>query len=164
KAPPGWSGLVAGHEPVVALAMSAANFPQLVRNFHMILQAGDLASMKPQAGRPVPATELRAWAEDVAGRKQFPQALLAIGALRLAPPWAPLFDTGPDPLAQKIRNPNLQIRISKSEPRNPKQIRNPNHRNDPFGFCPSDLFRISRFGFVSDFEIRISRFLRFGFR
>jgi hypothetical protein len=84
KAPPGWSGLVAGHEPVVALAMSAANFPQLVRNFHMILQTTDLAALLPQPGRSVPAPELIAWADDVAGRKEFPKVLLALGALRLA--------------------------------------------------------------------------------
>lgn len=85
KAPPSWSTLVAGHEPVVALAMCAANFPQLVRNFHMILQMTDLTLVKPQAGRPVEAPELTAWADDdVAARKQYPQALVALGTLRLA--------------------------------------------------------------------------------
>jgi hypothetical protein len=84
KAPPCWSSLVAGHEPVVALAMCAASFPQLVRNFHMILQMTDLTLLKPQAGRPVEAPELTAWADDVAARKQYPQVLIALGTLRLA--------------------------------------------------------------------------------
>jgi tetratricopeptide (TPR) repeat protein len=84
KAPPAWPSLVAGHEPVVALAMSAANFPQLVRNFHMILQMTDLTALKPQAGRPIPVPELAVWADDLAARKQFPQMLLALGTLRLA--------------------------------------------------------------------------------
>jgi tetratricopeptide (TPR) repeat protein len=84
KAPPCWSSLVSGHEPVVALAMCAASFPQLVRNFHMILQMTDLTLVKPHAGRPVEAPELMSWADDVADRKQFPQALVALGTLRLA--------------------------------------------------------------------------------
>jgi hypothetical protein len=84
KAPPGWPTLVAGHEPVLALAMSAASFPQLVRNFHMILQTTELTHLRPQLGRATPAPELAAWAEDVAGRKQFPHTLLALGSLRLA--------------------------------------------------------------------------------
>jgi tetratricopeptide (TPR) repeat protein len=84
KAPPQWSSLVAGHEPVVALALCAANFPQLVRNFHMILQNADLTALKPQAGRPVAAPELAGWAEQVADRQQPAQVLLALGALRLA--------------------------------------------------------------------------------
>jgi hypothetical protein len=84
KAPPCWSGLVSGHEPVVALAMCVASFPQLVRNFHMILQMTDLTLVKPQAGRPVEAPELTTWADDLAVRKQFPQVLVALGTLRLA--------------------------------------------------------------------------------
>jgi hypothetical protein len=84
KAPPQWSSLVAGHEPVLALALCAANFPQLVRNFHMILATADLTTLRPQAGRPVPATELVSWAEEVGRRQQLPQMLLALGALRLS--------------------------------------------------------------------------------
>jgi len=96
KAPPGWPSLVAGHEPVLALAMSAGNFPQLVRNFHMILQTTELTKLKPQPGRATLAPELADWANDTAGRKQFPQVLLALGALRLAKQ----FDTA-DAFAQK---------------------------------------------------------------
>jgi hypothetical protein len=84
KAPPHWASLVAGHEPVLGLALSAANFPQLVRNFHMILQTTDLSALKPQAGRPTSAPDLIEWADGVAAHKHFPQALLALGTLRLA--------------------------------------------------------------------------------
>jgi hypothetical protein len=84
KAPPGWPTLVAAHEPVVALALCAGNFPQLVRNFHMILQTADLKSLRPQLGREVALPELTAWVDAVAAGLQFPQMVLALGSLRLA--------------------------------------------------------------------------------
>jgi tetratricopeptide (TPR) repeat protein len=84
RAPPLWPSLVASHEPVVALALCAGNFPQLVRNFHMILQSTDLTSLKPQPGRPIAAPELATWAESVAQRREQPHMLLALGTLRLA--------------------------------------------------------------------------------
>jgi hypothetical protein len=84
KAPPQWSSMVTGHEPVLALALCAANFPQMVRNFHMILQTENLTTLKPQAGRPIPASDLLSWADDIGQRGQMPQLLLALGALRLA--------------------------------------------------------------------------------
>jgi len=84
QAPPHWPNLVASHEPVVALAFAAGNFPQLVRNFHVILHKANLTEMRPKAGRPVEAPALLAWADQVQAKAQFPQALLALGALRLA--------------------------------------------------------------------------------
>jgi tetratricopeptide (TPR) repeat protein len=84
QAPPQWSQLVAAHEPVVSLAFCLGNFPQLVRNFQPLLQAANPAKLRPVAGRPVAAPALLSWAADVASRKQFPQTLLALGALRLA--------------------------------------------------------------------------------
>jgi hypothetical protein len=81
KAPPAWSQLVASHEPVVALALAAGNFPQLVRNFHMILQTTDPGRLRPQPGRPTAGPELIAWAESV---RDMPRTLLALGTLRLA--------------------------------------------------------------------------------
>lgn len=83
-APPQWAHLVANHESIVAVAFSIGNFPQLMRNFHSILSQPDLAEMRPTAGRPVPATELGPWVEEVARKKQYPQMLLGLGALRLA--------------------------------------------------------------------------------
>lgn len=83
-APPHWPQLVAGHEPVVALALCAGNFPQLVRNFHQLVQSANLTALRPSAGRPTPAPQLLAWADEVAKEKRFPAALVALGALRLA--------------------------------------------------------------------------------
>jgi hypothetical protein len=84
KAPPGWATLVAGHEPAVALAFCVGNFPQLVRNFHMILQKANLADLRPQAGRTTVVPGLEDWANETAAKGKYPQVLLALGALRLA--------------------------------------------------------------------------------
>ncbi|MCI0685611.1 MAG: hypothetical protein L0Y71_26230 [Gemmataceae bacterium] len=83
-APPHWAQLVANHEPVVALAWCVGNFPQLVRNFHQILHHGNLTELRPSGGRPVTTPALADWAQKVAAKKSFPEALLAIGATRLA--------------------------------------------------------------------------------
>ncbi|MFO0970299.1 MAG: hypothetical protein U0793_32520 [Gemmataceae bacterium] len=82
--PPHWPQLVAGHEPAVALAFAACNFPQLVRNFYHLLHEANLASFRPQAGRPVAAPGLEDWAEQAIAKGQFPQAIVALGAMRLA--------------------------------------------------------------------------------
>ncbi|MCS7046734.1 MAG: hypothetical protein NZO58_10290 [Gemmataceae bacterium] len=82
--PPHWPQLVASHEPVVALAWCVGNFPQLVRNFHAILRYDNLAHLRPAGGRPVNAPALLEWAQQVAAQQQFPEAILAVGALRLA--------------------------------------------------------------------------------
>jgi tetratricopeptide (TPR) repeat protein len=84
QAPPHWPNLVAAHEPVLALVFCVGNFPQLVRNFHMILETANLDDWKPTSPRPVSAPALEEWAKEVALKKQFPQALLTLGALRLA--------------------------------------------------------------------------------
>src|SRR5262245_51107426 len=84
KAPPHWPQLVGSHEPVVALAWCVGNFPQLVRNFHQILHQANLAELKPSGGRPISAPALDDWCAQVAADKRFPEALVAVGALRLA--------------------------------------------------------------------------------
>jgi hypothetical protein len=85
KAPPHWSQLVAGHESIVAIAFSGANFPQLMRNFHTILTEPNLRAMCPAAGgQATSAAELLPWAEEIARKKAYPEMLLALGALRLA--------------------------------------------------------------------------------
>lgn len=83
-APPQWSHLVAGHESIVAVAFSAGNFPQLMRNFHTILAQPNLAELRPTVGRSAPVPELAPWVDEVAHQKQYPQMLLALGTLRLA--------------------------------------------------------------------------------
>jgi tetratricopeptide (TPR) repeat protein len=82
--PPHWVSIVAAHEPAVALAFCLGNFPQLVRNFHLILQKADLTQLQPGGGRPMPVPGLVEWAQDVAAKRQYPQMLLAVGALRLS--------------------------------------------------------------------------------
>jgi hypothetical protein len=84
QAPPQWSQLVAAHESATALAFCVGNFPQLVRNFQALTQAGDLAELRPTAGRPVEVTTLLDWAHQASAAKLFPRVLLALGALRLA--------------------------------------------------------------------------------
>ncbi len=83
-APLHWPQLVANHEPVVALAWCVGNFPQLVRNFHQILHQANLTKLKPSGGRAVSAPALVDWAGQVIAKKKFPDALLALGTLRLA--------------------------------------------------------------------------------
>jgi hypothetical protein len=84
QAPMDWSGLVASHEPAAALAFSAGNFPQLVREIHTLIMTSDLSTLRPQMRPALSAPGLAAWAAGFLARKQFPQALLAIGTLRLA--------------------------------------------------------------------------------
>jgi tetratricopeptide (TPR) repeat protein len=84
QAPPQWAQFVGGHESVVAVAFCVGNFPQLMRNFHDVLSQPDLGQMRPSAGRPAAASELAPWVEQIAQKQQFPQMLLALGALRLA--------------------------------------------------------------------------------
>ncbi len=84
QAPPQWAQLVAGQEPAAALALSMGNFPQLVRNLHLLMQQPVLSSLRPVGGSPIVAAGLREWTRQIAQKGQFPQTLLAIGALRLA--------------------------------------------------------------------------------
>ncbi len=84
QAPPTWPQLVAGQEPVMAVAFCTGNFPQLMRNFHPLLQTARLSQLRPQGGRPVPVPALIDWADQAAAGKRHPQILLALGALRLA--------------------------------------------------------------------------------
>src|SRR5262249_49597240 len=71
-------------EPVLAVPLCLGNFPQMMRNFQALLHKAPLGKLRPAAGRPVPAPALVDWAVQAAERKQFPQTLLALAALRLA--------------------------------------------------------------------------------
>jgi tetratricopeptide (TPR) repeat protein len=82
--PPHWANLVASHEPAVALPFCLGNFPQLVRNLHLLLHTPPLAEIPPETIRPVAVPALLEWKEEVSQKKQFPQLLLALAALRLA--------------------------------------------------------------------------------
>jgi hypothetical protein len=81
--PAEWPGLVAAHEPVLALAFAAGNYPQLVRSLHALMHAEEWPALREPAGRPLPVPGVAETA--TAGRKQsFPPALLTLGTLRLA--------------------------------------------------------------------------------
>jgi hypothetical protein len=84
EAPPHWPSLVAAHEPVVALAFCVGNFPQLLRNLHLVLHKANPSDLRPQPGRPVAVPALLEWAKEVAAKKQGARMLVAVGALRLA--------------------------------------------------------------------------------
>ncbi len=89
KAPPGWPTLVAAHEPAFDLALCLGNFPQLVRDLHRLMAAQDLVQLRQSAGKTaVDVPGLGDSANSVAAKRQFPQLLLAIGALRLAKQFA----------------------------------------------------------------------------
>jgi hypothetical protein len=81
--PPDWPALVASHEPEVALPFCLGNFPQLVRHLPGLLHASDPGAPR-SAGRGAPMPGLIEWAERAVRAKEYPQALLAVGVLRLA--------------------------------------------------------------------------------
>jgi tetratricopeptide (TPR) repeat protein len=83
-APPDWPAVVASREPAAALAFCAGNFPQLVRNLQPLLHSPDLTTLRSPGGRALPAADLSEWAAQTTGKGQYPQTLLAVGALRLA--------------------------------------------------------------------------------
>jgi hypothetical protein len=85
--PTQWGSLVADQEPAVALAFCLGNYPQMVRNFHLILQKAKPAHVPASPGRSIPA--LVEWAGQVAAKRQYPQVLLALGILRLAKNFEP---------------------------------------------------------------------------
>jgi tetratricopeptide (TPR) repeat protein len=84
QAPPDWPALVAAQQPAAALAFAMGNFPQLVRHIQPLLHTDKLSELRPKAGQPIPAPGLLTWAAQTAKKKQFPETLLALGALRLA--------------------------------------------------------------------------------
>ena len=82
--PPHWANLVAAHEPAVALAFCVGNYPQLLRNLHLILHKTKLTELQPREVRAVPGPAPSVGADDPAANNSFPQALLTLGSLRLA--------------------------------------------------------------------------------
>ena len=84
KAPPDWSAAVAAQEPAVAVPFCVGNFPQMVRSLHPLLRAADLTKLRPDPRRPLAVPALADWAGRAAGNNEYPQALIAVGSLRLA--------------------------------------------------------------------------------
>jgi tetratricopeptide (TPR) repeat protein len=83
-APSDWASLVAAHEPVASLAFAAGNYPQLIRDVHPLLGAKKLSELRLGIGWPLSAPGLPQWAERATASMLFPQALMALGLLRLA--------------------------------------------------------------------------------
>lgn len=82
KAVPDWPTLVRAHEPVMALAMGIGNFPQLVRDLHKLLNAGDRVQLQPSTScRVLPVPDLIAWSRQASSMAE---RMLALGSLRLA--------------------------------------------------------------------------------
>ncbi len=79
--PPQWPELVADHQPELAVAFALGNFPQMVRDFQSILHTSKHVPAPTPSGRSHPT--LVSWAQQVAGEKQYPEMLLALGMLRL---------------------------------------------------------------------------------
>jgi hypothetical protein len=82
--PPHWPALVSDQEPAIDLAFCFGNFPQLVRNFQLILHKRDKSGAKSGQGRALAVPALVEWASRVAAKKQVPHMLLALGGLRLS--------------------------------------------------------------------------------
>lgn len=81
KAPAGWVNLVAQAEPQVAIAFCVGNFPQLVRDFHKLLQHADLPALRPSPAAATSDPKLSEWAAAASG---WPQTIVALGAMRLS--------------------------------------------------------------------------------
>jgi tetratricopeptide (TPR) repeat protein len=84
SAPPDWPTLVVTHEPEMALAFAAGNYPQLVRNLIPLWKSDDLTALRPAQADDIAAPSLVAWADESFRKRLYPQAILAIGSLRLA--------------------------------------------------------------------------------
>lgn len=80
--PAGWPALVASPEPLTAVPLCVGNFPQLVRNFHVLLRPAEWSVPRPGRAAPVPG--LAEWAEEAGSSPSLPLALLALGCLRLS--------------------------------------------------------------------------------
>jgi tetratricopeptide (TPR) repeat protein len=82
--PPSWPQLVAAQEPAAAPAFAIGNYPQLVRDLHLLLHRFLPAELRPTGGRSLATPALLQWSEKAARQNKLPQALIAIGSLRLA--------------------------------------------------------------------------------
>jgi tetratricopeptide (TPR) repeat protein len=81
---PDWAAIVAAQEPAASIAFSFGNYPQLVRNLHVLLHATDLPALLPKEIGSPSKLVLRDWAIAAPAKQAFPQVLLTVGILRLA--------------------------------------------------------------------------------
>jgi tetratricopeptide (TPR) repeat protein len=84
-APPAdWAGLATAPVSLAALPFAAGNFPQLVRDLPALIRATKRSELQPKSQPSLPTSGLDSWATQAIRKRQFPDALLAIGTLRLA--------------------------------------------------------------------------------
>lgn len=81
KPPTGWVNLVSLAEPQVAIAFCVGNYPQLVRDFHKLLQHDNLIELRPAASAPLTVAGLADWADKATG---FPESAFALATHRLS--------------------------------------------------------------------------------
>lgn len=81
KPPVGWASLVSQNEPHVAIAFCVGNFPQLVRNFHQLLQSSHLVAPKPTKTKPISIVGFDEWASKAS---TFSAVIWALAGWRLA--------------------------------------------------------------------------------
>lgn len=90
--PTDWPEVVAQHEPSVSLAFACCNFPGLVRSLQPFWNTRKLTQLCPVNPQHSTWSEtdsrvcaiLADWAADVVKKGSYPQALVAVGTLRLA--------------------------------------------------------------------------------
>jgi tetratricopeptide (TPR) repeat protein len=82
--PADWAGLVTAPVSLAALPFAGGNFPQLVRDLPELIRTTRRSDLQPKAEAALPSSGLDGWASQAIRKRQFPDALLAIGALRLA--------------------------------------------------------------------------------
>ncbi len=80
---PEWPNLVALHDPCYSLSLSAANFPQRVRNLQPLLQAKRLSDLRGHGQQPIELEALLEWTRQTIQKKLYPQMLLSVGLLRM---------------------------------------------------------------------------------
>jgi tetratricopeptide (TPR) repeat protein len=81
KTPTDWPMLVRAQEPAVALAFCLGNFPQMVRNLHPLLTAGDLTTLYSTPTQAMAAPALLEWSRTCGDG---PQSMMTAGVLRMA--------------------------------------------------------------------------------
>jgi hypothetical protein len=82
--PADWAALVIAPVSLAALPFAGGNFPQLVRDLPALIRAPRRSELQPKSQPPMPASGLDGWATQAIRKRQYPDALLAIGMLRLA--------------------------------------------------------------------------------
>ncbi len=84
KPPADWAGMVSTPLELLAVPFAAGNFPQLVRDLPTLIKTAKRSELQPKSPAANTAGGLESWASQAIRKREFPAALMAIGALRLA--------------------------------------------------------------------------------